>query len=176
MSKYKVCEVFMVAKSPPFKRLYSNYKVDGDCWIWQGNAYSNGYGCIKAFGKMVSCHRLSYSLYHGEIPTGMEVMHSCDKPLCINPDHLSIGTHKENMHDMITKGRKVTGKSNPVRGVDRWQSHQVMVLGKAYGSKKEAERSLGLGSGTVNYWVKNKPEKARIITTEEYIEATRNGN
>lgn len=161
----------MPIKTPPFKRLYSNYKVVSDCWIWQGNTQSSGYGCIKAFGVMVSCHRLSYELYNGKIPDGMEVMHSCDNPLCINPDHLSLGTHKDNMRDMIKKGRAKRGKPNPVSGVDRWQSHQVFVLGKPYGSKKEAERALGLGSGTVSYWVKNRPEKARIITIEEYKEA-----
>lgn len=125
---------------------------------------------------MVSCHRLSYELHNGEIPEGMEVMHSCDNRACINPDHLSLGTHKENMRDMINKGRRVQGNANPVKGADRWQSHQVMVLGKPYGSKKEAERELGLGSGTVNYWIKNKPEKARLMTIEEYREVTNNGN
>lgn len=161
----------MAIKSPPFERLYRNILVTGnECWEWQGQTASSGYGQIKAFGKMVSCHRLSYELYSGPIPEGLEIMHSCDNKICINPDHLSAGSHQENMADMERKGRRVKGVPNPVRGADREQSKQVLVLGKAYGSMKEAERSLNVGSGTVAYWLKNKPEKARLITMFEYKE------
>lgn len=158
----------MPAKKPPFKRLYENYTVRGDCWVWDGNKTNSGYGIIKAFGKMVTCHRLSYELYNGKIPDGIEIMHSCDNPICINPDHLSTGTHKDNMRDMIKKNRRVQGKPNPRKGSASKQSIQVFVLGKAYGSLKEAERELGLGSGTVRFWVNNNPAKAKIITEKEY--------
>jgi len=161
-------------KIPPFKRLYNNldYTKSG-CWLWKGMTGSSGYGQIKAFGKMISCHRLSYELYKGQIPDDRDVCHTCDNPVCINPDHLFIANHKENMHDMINKGRKVIGKPSPRKGSESRQAKQVYALGSAYGSLKEAERELNLGSGTIAYWIKNIPYKARIITKQQYNMLTR---
>ena len=161
----------MPKRKPPFIRLYDNIKKEDDgCWLWLGQKTKAGYGQIKAFKKIVSCHRLSYELNFGLIPTGLEVMHSCDIRSCINPDHLSIGTHADNMADMIKKGRKVLGKPNPRRGIEKSQSKQVIALGKPYGSINEAEREIGVGNGVVSYWVKNNPEKARVISKDEYLE------
>jgi len=85
-------------------------KMDG-CWVWLGSKRPNGYGTIQKGGKgsaTLSAHRLSYEMHKGPIPDGLVVMHSCDNPSCVNPDHLSIGTYKENTADMIAKGRKRT--------------------------------------------------------------------
>jgi len=157
-------------KEPPFKRLYRKTLKNNttECLEWTGSVSGSGYGQIKVFGKMVGCHRLSYELHNGAIPIGFEVIHSCDNPICINPDHLSIGTHLENINDMIKKGRRVQGKPNPSKGINKSQSRQVCVLGKPYGSMKEAENTLGKGSGTISYWINHKPEKAVFITKEEY--------
>ena len=81
-----------------------------ECWEWTGQKI-NGYGRISLGKKSEGsdgAHRLSW-LFANEgqsIPTGMHIMHSCDNPGCVNPSHLSIGTPKENAHDMIRKGRK----------------------------------------------------------------------
>ena len=76
------------------------------CWIWQG-ACCNGYGKLRLGpnGKPVACHRLMYEHVHGPIPPGGVVMHKCDNRRCVNPDHLSVGTQKENIRDMHKKGR-----------------------------------------------------------------------
>lgn len=161
----------MPVKSPPFKRLYESMVVsESGCWEWTGLLGSSGYGHIKAFGKFVGVHRLSFELYNGPIPAGAEIRHRCDNPVCINPDHLEIGSHLQNMRDMIDRGRRVQGKPNPRKGDKNKQSKPVMVLGKPYGSMKEAEQALGYSSGSVSYWIKNKPSKAVFLTREQYEE------
>lgn len=161
----------MPRKTPPFKRLYENYKVnDKGCWVWQGSTGGTSrYGQIKAFGKFVLTHRLSYELYFGEIPKGKVICHKCDNPLCINPDHLFCGTMKDNYQDMVDKGRRVIGKQNPRKGIQSRQSKQVSVMGKFYGSINEAERELGLSHGTVRFWIRTGNSKASLISKEEYL-------
>lgn len=84
-------------------------KNESGCWLWIGTTHKNGYGSKKLFGRTVPAHRASYFAYNGEIPAGMEVMHTCDVRVCINPAHLSIGSHIENMRDAKTRGRSRNG-------------------------------------------------------------------
>jgi len=158
-------------KEPPFIRLYKDILITAvGCWEWRGQVGSSGYGQIKVFGKLVLCHRLSYELHHGAIPTGQEIMHSCDNRICINPDHLSSGVHRENMADAASKNAWKNVNRTGVKGVHKSQSKQVLVKGKPYGSIKEAERELGLSSGTVAYWIKTNSQKAIVIDKSKYLE------
>lgn len=76
------------------------------CWLWTGAKIRRGYGrlCFKGC-KTCAAHRVAHILFIGEIPAGMLVCHSCDNPSCVNPEHLWIGTHRDNFNDMIKKGR-----------------------------------------------------------------------
>ena len=77
-----------------------------ECWMWTGNVHTVGYGKFSAKGKTVYAHRYAVYLTQGIVLTSDQfVMHSCDVQLCVNPEHLSIGTPKDNTHDMIRKGR-----------------------------------------------------------------------
>lgn len=87
-------------------------KADGDgCWLFTSNLNRDGYGAIKIGSRNVGAHRVSWELTYGAVPRGLDVLHRCDTPACVRPDHLFVGTHQENMADMIAKGRK-----NPARG------------------------------------------------------------
>ena len=85
-------------------------KKENGCWEYTKITKQRyGYICFK--GKHDSAHRFSYIVHHGAIPYNMIICHKCDNPPCVNPDHLFLGTHKENMQDMINKKRQ-----NIVRG------------------------------------------------------------
>lgn len=164
----------MAAKVAPFIRFSNGYTIDKDtgCWLWNGHKYSNGYGVIKVFGKDNLVHRFAYNLYHGDIPDGLEILHSCDVKNCVNPDHLRAGTHQENMKEAKDRGRMRSGKDHPFYGKKQKkprQSNVVRVLGRVYESQNAAEKALGLGSGTVRYWILNKPEKAEVISKGELV-------
>ena len=78
------------------------------CWRW-GRSKTKGYVPIRLDLKKYGLHRLSYALYKGPIPENTLVCHSCDNMWCINPDHLWLGTHKDNSEDMVEKGRSYKG-------------------------------------------------------------------
>lgn len=81
-------------------------KTDG-CWEWTGSLNNQGYGQIRIDGKSLLAHRVSWGMAFGPIPDGLLVLHRCDNPPCIRPDHLFLGTFADNSHDMIQKGRQV---------------------------------------------------------------------
>ena len=93
--------------SPISERLKNRHVIDSDtdCWNWSGNTSGNGYGRIRHKGRYICAHRASYIVRIGEIPDGLLVLHKCDNRGCVNPDHLFLGTHKDNMQDMLSKGR-----------------------------------------------------------------------
>jgi hypothetical protein len=85
-------------------------KTDG-CWIWTGSSNDAGYGVVWTDDKiLVGAHRFSYELHNEPITGGLFVLHRCDNPPCVNPEHLFLGTAADNVHDMIRKGRNRNGR------------------------------------------------------------------
>lgn len=88
-------------------------KVDiDDCWIWRGAHTSYGYGVIKMRDKTLYAHRVMWELTYGPIPDYLCVLHHCDNPPCVRPDHLFLGTRKNNAFDCIQKKRNPIGENN----------------------------------------------------------------
>lgn len=80
------------------------------CWIWLGSCGGHGYGDVRRGGRNHTVHRIAHTLYKGEIPPGMHVLHSCDVRSCANPDHLFLGSNLDNIRDRMAKGRSKGGR------------------------------------------------------------------
>lgn len=113
----------------------------GPCWQWTaGVMKSGGYGQFNINHKMWRTHRLSHILKHGPIADGMNVLHKCDNPRCVRPDHLFLGSYKDNMDDMTKKGRArhLSGNESPVAHLTEATVFQLKVAW-ATGSFRKAE-------------------------------------
>jgi hypothetical protein len=98
------------------ERFWSKVAQDPDgCWTWTGTRSRQGYGFFKLRGRMLKAHRCSYALTYGEIPDDLFVCHRCDNPTCVRPDHLFLGTARDNTMDRDQKGRTARGDRNGAR-------------------------------------------------------------
>lgn len=80
-----------------------------ECWLWTAARLPRGYGQFQLSGKSRRAHRVAYEIAVGPIPKGMHVLHSCDVTSCVNPAHLHLGTHDENMREMVERKRSASG-------------------------------------------------------------------
>jgi hypothetical protein len=147
------------------KKLLSKIKVENGCWLWQG-AVVNGYGRIKLTNflgsnkaKSLGAHRVSYLVFKGDIADGLYVCHTCDIPTCINPEHLFLGTHSDNMRDMVAKGRQVTPPPSAVFYEkmlgNNFAGKRVLADGIEYPSYVAAAKALGVSDNTIRKRIKN---------------------
>lgn len=124
--------------------------TERDCWEW-GRSTSEGYGSLTVAGKTVRAHRLALALSLGVSERDVtEAMHACDNPLCINPEHLSDGTHGDNVRDAIVKGRarppispRQRGEANPA---SKLTSEKVATIRQALG-RCEVQREIAARCG-----------------------------
>lgn len=97
------------------QKILSNHSApthEDNCMLWLNAKNLDGYGHVKYNGRTENVHRIVWSYYHGPIPEGMCVCHTCDNPSCINPDHLFVGTRADNSRDMVEKGRQARGSKH----------------------------------------------------------------
>ena len=94
-----------------FVNIYHKKVVKSEgCWSWGGSRDKYGYGILGFNNKTLKAHRVSWQIHKGEIINGLFVLHTCDNRICTNPEHLFLGTAKDNLLDMIKKGRRVAAK------------------------------------------------------------------
>lgn len=130
-------------RTSPFKERFEDkifYSPDG-CWYWTGERLKIGYGRTYNDGSHEMAHRASYRLYKGD-PAGKLVCHRCDNTLCVNPDHLFLGTHRDNTQDMLRKGR---GSKPPIF------TYNVDLTGNRYGRLLVLHRHGTISKKT--FWV-----------------------
>lgn len=113
------------------------------CWVWMGAQKNKLYGSFQINRRSMSAHRMAWILYRGAIPQAMCVCHTCDNGLCVNPDHLWLGTYADNHADMDRKGRRIT-----VRGVDspraRFTEQQILDIRASSKTTKGLARQFGV--------------------------------
>ncbi len=89
---------------------------DNGCLLWQAAANGDGYGLVRVGSKLQRAHRVAWEAVNGPIPNGLCVCHRCDQPGCINPQHLFLGEHRDNVRDCAAKGRLAAQRPGHTRG------------------------------------------------------------
>lgn len=145
-------------------------KNEDECWLWTGFTRTGagyGYGSFsygpKKARKRMMANRVSYLLYVGAIPEGQLVCHKCDTPACVNPKHLFLGTHQENMDDMKSKGRSpvsITRSKLSWEDVDaiRASNESGIVLARRYNVAKSTISEIRKG----HIWKEHHREAAKV--------------
>ena len=127
-------------------------RSEDECWEWKGSRHWKWkYGHFKLNGKTISSHKVFYEMSKGKIPEGLLVLHKCDNPPCVNPNHLFLGTNDDNMKDMATKGRSADnqGSKNPKAKLTENDVIQIRKLHKEGVSGAELGRLFGVVKETI---------------------------
>ena len=131
--------------------------VDSGCYEWTASLHKMGYGKFQTNGKTETAHRISYRLFVGEIPKNLCVLHTCDNRKCVNPKHLFLGTHLENMADMRSKNRGAI-KTNITEEI----ANLIFEYKKLGQSQQSIGDSLGIHQTIVSKVLRNKIKRFKI--------------
>jgi len=118
------------------------------CWIWTGVVDSHGYGRACFRGERIMAHRLSWRMINGILPRGVCVCHRCDNPICVNPDHLFIGSHGDNSRDMVRKNRQAFGGKN---GNAKLTAADVIAIRSDPRGARKLAKVFGVHRTTIHY-------------------------
>lgn len=133
-----------------FRQYVSQTPTETGCLFWTGYAY-RGRGFFSVNGKPEMAHRVSYRLAKGEIPDGQCIRHTCDTPICVNPDHLLLGTHRDNMTDMKERNRR-KGKvatQGSRHGCAKLTDEQAREVLASIETRNQLAQRLGVSPSTI---------------------------
>ena len=129
-------------------RFFSRFvKLDNGCWQWRSHTDKDGYGVLPGDRQSTRAHRLSYEIHRGVIPDDLIVCHHCDNPGCVNPDHLFIGTQKDNAQDALKKRRHYVGEKN---GRSKLTEENVKEILNSNINGQQLADKLGVTRSTIN--------------------------
>ena len=152
------------------QRFFKRVDQSGTCWVWTGARRGNNrYGAFWDGKKLVAAHRFSYKIHFGEISGEMVVMHKCDTPTCVNPDHLSLGTQMENIHDAIDKGRLKRNKRFGISTIKNKNKYATGYRFKSGQKRKLCNRGHDITSPESVYVNPNRPSAGRICRLCKHI-------
>jgi len=129
----------------------------GACWLWNGSRLPAGYGRFYPRWKVgLYAHRVSWEIANGQaVPTGLEILHACDTPECVNPAHLSIGTRSDNVRDCVAKGRhghgSLLGDQHPNSKLTEAQVAEIKRRLRDGAVKRALARELGVSKATIQH-------------------------
>lgn len=133
------------------KLINKTKKDEQGCWNWTGWLNQYGYGRMRLNNKTVFVHRFFYTNFVGEITDGMLVCHRCDNPSCVNPEHLFLGTHDDNMKDMAKKGRGKSGrKPGQKHGICKLTDDLVRKIRADNRYQRLIAKELGVSQTTIS--------------------------
>lgn len=124
-----------------FERFWSKVNKTEDCWLWIGAKNNTNYGYIRVGDKMKNAHRVSWEITNGPIPKDLFVLHKCDNPSCVRPDHLFLGTHQDNMTDKKSKGRAI-GRPGENHHNSKFTEKDILKIRELFDSGKMREVDL----------------------------------
>lgn len=151
------------------ERFFSRIRKTEGCWLWTGGTTRFGYGIFPTYSnkKLFNhyTHRLSYQLHKGEIPKGMCVCHSCDNPPCVNPEHLWLGTIKDNNDDMHKKKRVtyLRGQDSQNAILTWEQVREIRKLFREGETRVNLSAKYGTAYNNIRNIVNNKTWKEDLI-------------
>ena len=134
-------------------KLLRRCRRNHDCWEWQGSRVPKGYGSMWAWGRLWRAHRLSWTLWRGGIPDGVLVLHKCDNPPCVNPEHLFLGTAQDNANDCSSRGRRkpAVGEAASKSKLTASDVYKILDLYEAgEKSKRQIAREYGVDHASIN--------------------------
>lgn len=133
-------------------------RVASGCWEWQRGTDVKGYAVFRHEAKRHKAYRAAWQVHRGDIPDGAYVCHTCDNPLCVNPDHLFLGTHADNMADMRRKKRHARGETSPRAKLTEADVSEMRSLGASGWTNPDLSKRFGVSRSTVSsilarrYW------------------------
>ena len=123
------------------------------CWLWTACVNAQGYGMFRWQDRMMRAHRVSWELHVGPIPEGLHVLHTCDTPPCVNPGHLYLGSHTDNMRDCMDRGRVARGERNG-RGGAKLTERSVLAIRRrlaAGATQRSLAAEYGVSQPTISF-------------------------
>ena len=149
----------MTNKKSWYERALEKSEVVGKCLIFNGAKTNFGHGVIYNLKKRHLVHRLSYEKSKGEIPEGLIVRHTCDNPSCWNPEHLIVGTKKDNTQDMVERGRSANGIKHPSSKLTEKQVLEIKHLLKLGSSQRYLGKKYFVSHQLISKILNNKSWK-----------------
>jgi hypothetical protein len=130
-------------------------ETESGCWEWAGHLDSNGYGRLldPTVGRTEYLSRIAFRLWNGPITAGLHVRHRCDNPPCMNPAHLELGSHAENMRDMVQRGRSARGSRNGRSKVTEAQVRSIRLRASSGETHAALASEFGLSRAAISFIV-----------------------